>query len=48
MILRMQSDYKAKDRSMAAQRKNYDAMNGFVINMDKQMKRLEDVYAKTS
>ena len=46
MVLRMQSDYKAKDRSMAAQRKSYDAMNGFVINMDKQMKRLEDVYAK--
>ncbi|MEN6423327.1 MAG: hypothetical protein ABFD76_15415 [Smithella sp.] len=44
MVLRMQSDYKGMDKSVSAQRKNYDAMNGFVINMDRQMARLENVY----
>jgi hypothetical protein len=46
MVLRMQSDYKAMDKSVTAQRKNYDAMNGFVINMDRQMDRLEEAYSK--
>lgn len=44
MVLRMQADYRAMDKSVANQRKNYDAMNGFVINMDKQMVRLDTIY----
>jgi hypothetical protein len=44
MRLRMQADYKAMDKSLSAQRKNYDAMNGFVINMDKQMDRIDKIY----
>jgi hypothetical protein len=46
MVLRMQADYKGMDKSVASQRKNYDAMNSFVINMDKQMARLEEIYQK--
>lgn len=46
MVLRMQADYKGMDKSVANQRKNYDAMNGFVINMDKQMTRLDEAYQK--
>lgn len=46
MVLRMQADFKSLDKSLSSQRKNYDAMNGFVINMDKQMERLEEIYSK--
>jgi hypothetical protein len=45
-ILRMQADYKAMDGSMKNQRKIYDMMTGFVINMDKQMERLDAIYQK--
>ena len=45
-ILRMQADYRSMDKSVSKQRQNYDMMNGFVINMDKQMNRLEEVYKK--
>lgn len=44
MIQRMQSDFTAMDKSVSNQRKNYDMMNGFVQNMDKQMERLDDIY----
>jgi hypothetical protein len=46
MVLRMQSDYKSMDKSVSNQRKNYDMMNGFVINMDRQMARIEKDYAQ--
>ena len=36
------------DKSLSSQRKNYDAMNGFVINMDKQMDRVEQIYSQLS
>jgi hypothetical protein len=45
-ILRMQADYKGMDGSMKNQRKIYDMMTGFVINMDKQMERLDAIYQK--
>lgn len=44
MILRMQTDFRAMDKSVTNQRKNYDMMNGFVINMDKQMERFRELY----
>lgn len=45
-VMRIQADFKAMDGSLKNQRKNLDMMNGFVINMDKQMSRLEEAYAK--
>lgn len=43
-VLRIRADYKAMDKSVTSQRKVYDLMHGFVINMDKQMDRVDAIY----
>lgn len=44
LIARLKSDYKAGDASLRNQKKIYDMMNGFVVNINKQVGRLEDIY----
>lgn len=44
MVARMQTDYKSLDKSTSNQRKIYDMMNGFVLNINKQIGEVERRY----
>jgi hypothetical protein len=44
MVARMKADYKAEDKSLSNQRKSYDMMRGFVINLDKQIDAVDKRY----
>jgi len=45
-IAAARADLKAKDKSVSNQRKIYDMMNGFVMNLNKQVVEVKDIYSK--
>lgn len=46
MIARMQTDYRAMDKSVSNQEKSHGMMTGFVINLDKQVDKVEEMFKK--
>lgn len=45
-IAAIRADLKGKDRSVSNQRKVYDMMNGFVMNLNKQVGEVKSIYSK--
>jgi hypothetical protein len=45
-IAAVRADLKGKDRSVSNQRKVYDMMNGFVMNLNKQVGEVKSIYGK--
>ncbi len=46
MVARMKADYQAGDKSLSNQKKNYDMMNGFVMNINNQVDRVDQIYSQ--
>jgi hypothetical protein len=45
-VAAMRSDYRANDKSLSNQKKIYDMMHGFVLNINKQVDEVSRIYGK--